>query len=288
MRSLPWKVDDATWARIKPLLPPPPYSLRGGRYRVDDRACFDAILYVLRTGCQWNALPKEEVGCSSSTAHRRFQEWEADGFFERLWAEGLTEYDALKGLKWKWQAVDGTMSKAPLGGAETGPNPTDRGKSGVKRSMLTEGGGIPLAIVVAGANRHDKMLLAVTLDGLMVPRPEPSEKARQHLCLDRGYDYESSRSEAASRGYEVHIPLPRGQERSEPYPEGNKPRRWVVERAHSWLNRSRRLLVRWEKKTENYLAFLHLACAQLLFGKVLRLSEARVAHPNRSAGLLAG
>ena len=267
MRTQPWKVDDETWARIEPLIPPPLPSLRGGGYRIDNRQVFNAILYVLRTGCQWNAIPKEL--CSSSTAHRRFQEWEAGGLFQRLWEEGLTEYESLQGIEWQWQSVDGAMTKAPFGGAATGANPTDRGKQGVKRSLLTDGKGIPLAVVTAGANRHDKMLLAATLDGIVIARPVEGEKERQHLCLDRGYDYESSRSESASRGYQVHIPRPRGQEQGE-HRVGGQARRWVVERTHSWLNRSRRLLVRWEKKSENYLAFIHLACAQLIFGKILR------------------
>jgi putative transposase len=277
MRTHPWEVDDALWARVQPLIPPQLLSLRAGRARVDDRRVFGAILYVLRTGCQWNALPREL--CSSSTAHRRFQEWRAGGFFQRLWEEGLTEYDELKGIEWEWQSLDGTMTKAPFGGAATGANPTDRGKKGVKRSLLTDGAGIPLAIVVAGANRHDKKLLAATLDGLVVARPEPTEQTRQHLSLDRGYDYDTSREEATSRAYEVHIPLPRGQQRSQPYAEGSRPRRWVVERTHSWLNRSRRLLVRWEKKAANYLAMLHLACAQLIFGKLGRLTMGRPEHP---------
>jgi putative transposase len=169
---------------------------------------------VLRTGCQWNALPKEL--CSSSTAHRRFQEWEVGGFFEELWRAGLTEYDEMQGIEWEWQAVDGAMTKSPFGGAASGANPTDRGKKGTKRSLLTEGGGIPLAIVVAGANRHDKKLLAATLDGIVVARPEPSEEARQHLVVDLGYDYESSRSEAESRAYEFHVPPRRGKECASP------------------------------------------------------------------------
>jgi putative transposase len=268
MRTHPWEVDDALWARVQPLIPPPLPSLRGGRARVDDRRVFGAILYVLRTGCQWNALPKEL--CSSSTAHRRFQEWEAGGFFRALWETGLTEYDELQGIEWEWQAVDGAMTKSPFGGAATGANPTDRGKKGTKRSLLTDGGGIPLAVVAAGANRHDMKLLAATLDGLIVARPEPNADAKPHLTMDLGYDYQACRIEAASRGYEVHIPS-RGQERRE-HGEGSRPRRWVVERTHSWLNRSRRLLVRWEKKAENYLAMLHLACAQLIFGKLGRIA----------------
>ncbi len=132
---------------------------------------------MLRTGCQWNALPKEL--CSSSTAHRRFQEWRALGLFEQLWEEGLMEYDALQGIEWEWQAVDGAITKAPFGGAATGPNPTDRGKKGTKRSLLTDGGGIPVGVVVAGANRHDMRMLAATLDGVAVLRPEPTEGPRR-------------------------------------------------------------------------------------------------------------
>jgi putative transposase len=276
MRTHPWKVDDALWARVQPLLPPPLPSLRGGRARVDDRRVFGAILYVLRTGCQWNALPKEL--CSSSTAHRRFQEWEAGGFFRALWEAGLAEYDELQGIEWEWQAVDGAMTKSPFGGAATGANPTDRGKKGTKRSLQTDGQGIPLAIVVAGANRPDMKLLAATLDGVVVARPESSEEAQPHLCLDRGYDYDTCRSEATSRGYQVHIPVPRGQEHRASAP-GGRARRWVVERTHSWLNGSRRVLVRWEKKAENYRAMLHLACAQLIFGKLVRQAMGRAAQP---------
>lgn len=284
MRTHPWEVDDTLWARVQSLIPPPLPSIRPGRSRIDDRRVFGAILYVLRTGCQWNALPKEL--CSSSTAHRRFQEWRAGGFFQRLWEEGLTEYDALHGIEWEWQAVDGAMTKAPFGGAATGANPTDRGKSGTKRSLLTDGAGIPLSVAVAGANRHDMKLLSVTLDRVVVLRPEPSEDARQHLAMDLGYDYQSCRSEAASRGYEFHIPR-RGQERRE-HGKRSRARRWVVERTHSWLNRSRRLLVRWEKKPANYLAFIHLACAQLIFGKLIRQSAGATEQPIRSAPVLAG
>jgi putative transposase len=268
MRTHPWEVDDALWARVQPLLPPPLPSLRGGRSRVDDRRVFGAILYVLRTGCQWNALPKEL--CSSSTAHRRFQEWEAGGFFQALWAAGLMEYDELKGIEWERQAVDGAMTKAPFGGAATGPT----------RLMAARRGPSAACEPTAVGSRWRSWWSEPTVTTRCRwrprwirrswPRPAPSQEARQHLCLDRGYDYEDSLEEAVTRGYEVHIPLPRGQERSQPYAEGSRPRRWVVERRHSWLNRSRRLLVRWDKKAENYLAFLHLACAQLIFGKLER------------------
>jgi putative transposase len=170
------------------------------------------------------------------------------------------------------------MTKAPLGRGATGKHPTDRAKSGTKRSMLTDGAGIPLAVAVEGANRHDSKLLVATLDGLVVARPAPTEEAKpdsqqQHLCLDAAYDSESVREELEARGYEPHISpadkKKRGERKEARRHPGGRARRWEVERTHSWLNRSRRLLVRWEKKTENYLAFIHLACAQLIFSKLL-------------------
>lgn len=212
---------------------------------------------------------------TSSTVHERFQEWERAGFFERLWEAELAEYDELEGIEWEWQSVDGVMTKkAPLGRADSearGPNPSDRAKMGVKRSVLTDGSGIPLAMAVDGANRPDSKLLVATLDGIVVARPVAEDEdccEQQHLCLDAGYDSEVVREEVKARGYEAHIrPRDRRHESEERHP-GGKARRWVVERTHSWLNRSRRLLVRWEKKTENYLAFVHLACAQLIFSKL--------------------
>jgi putative transposase len=106
-----------------------------------DRQAFEAIVYVLRTGIQWNALPRK-LG-ASSTVHDRFQEWERAGVFKAFWQAGLQDYDELIGIQWEWQAVDGAMTKAPFGHAATGANPTARGKTGAKRSLLTDGAGIP-------------------------------------------------------------------------------------------------------------------------------------------------
>jgi len=108
-----WLLPDPLWESIKPFLPPEKPKPRGGRPRVAPRRTMDAIFYVLRTGCQWKALPRS-LG-SASTAHRYFQRWLAAGVFEKLWRLGLDEYDSLKGIQWKWQALDGAMTKAPLG-----------------------------------------------------------------------------------------------------------------------------------------------------------------------------
>lgn len=130
--------------------------------------------------------------------------------------------------------------------------------------MLTDGHGIPIAVVVAGANRHDMKLLAATLDAVVVERPEPTEAAPQHLCLDKGYDYDACRQVAEQQDYIPHI-RSRGEEQQEKRViPGYRPRRWVVEVCHSWLNRFRKLLVRFEKKLETHLALLQFACAYIV------------------------
>ena len=116
-----WRIPDELWARIEPLLPArPSHPLGCHNPRVPDRAAMDAIFFVLRTGCQWNALNATGI-CSSSSAHRRFQEWVGAGVFHRLWAQGLAAYDDLVGIDWAWLAMDGAMTKAPLGGGENRP-----------------------------------------------------------------------------------------------------------------------------------------------------------------------
>jgi putative transposase len=268
-RTKPWTVSDEFWEKVEPLVPPAPSHAKGGRTRMDDRKAFAAIVYVLRTGIQWNALPRD-LG-ASSTVHDRFQEWERAGFFEELWGAGLTEYDEREGIQWEWQTIDGVMTKASLGKDATGKNPTDRAKSGTKRSMLTDGAGIPLSVAIEGASRHDAKLLVATLEDLVVARPAwEEEDDQQHMCLDAAYDSEPVREELKERGYVPHIrPADKKERKREGavHRHGGRARRWVVERTHSWLNRSRRLLVRWEKKAENYLAFIQLACAQLIFFK---------------------
>ena len=125
-----WRMPDWLWELVDPLLPaPPPHPLGCHRPRVLDRDAMDAILLVLRTGMQWNALNATGI-CSSSSAHRRFQEWEQAGVFHEIWRQGLLDYDKTVGIDWAWLACDGAMGKAPLGGAATGPNPTDRAKKG--------------------------------------------------------------------------------------------------------------------------------------------------------------
>ena len=116
-----WRIPDTLWERMEALLPKYRRSRKGGRPRSPLRQVADGIFYVLRTGCQWKAAPRE-FG-SPSTLHRYFQEWVARGIFRKLWKVALLEYDDLQGIEWKWQSMDGAMTKAPLGGEKDGQKP---------------------------------------------------------------------------------------------------------------------------------------------------------------------
>src|SRR5271167_523226 len=251
-RTKPWQVSDEVWERVCPLIPARPAHPKGGRPANDDRQMFEAIVYVLRTGIQWNALPRELA--APSTAYDRFRLWESQGVFERLWAAGLEAFDEVEGLDGTWQSLDGTQIKAPFGGGATGANPVERRKRGTKRSQLSEGHGLPLAVVLAAANRTDMTVAAATLDAIVIARPQPDEAHPQHLSLDAGYDYESTLGEVQARGYSEHV-RPNWWNRKHGHPAtaeqlaqaasrqpGKRPRRWVLERLHAWLNHNRRLI----------------------------------------------
>jgi transposase len=112
-----WEISDEIWAQMEALIPKPVdnHPLGMHRPRVPNRSAMNAILFVLRTGCQWNALNATEI-CSSSSAHRRFQEWTNADVFKEFWKRGLLEYDDVKGINWKWLSLDGAITKSPLGG----------------------------------------------------------------------------------------------------------------------------------------------------------------------------
>lgn len=140
-----WEISDEFWNLVEPLIPASPrdegktYARKpgGGRKRkYSDRLYFAAIVYVLRTGIIWNALPREKFeGVGSAMVHRKFQQWAKAGVFRDIWRRGLAEYDALKGIAWLWEAADGSNIEAPLAQESIGPNPTDRGKKRDKAEL---------------------------------------------------------------------------------------------------------------------------------------------------------
>ena len=266
-----WHIPDDLWDIIALLLPEHKNTHRfgGGRPRTPDRVCMEAILFVLRTGCQWKALNATRF-CPSSTAHDRFQEWVKAGVFQEMWKLGLMAYDDWQGIDWKWLSMDGCMTKAPLGGKKTGKNPTDRAKRGVKRSLLVDGNGIPIGLAVDGANRNDMKMARATLESIPADaaRPQPDQDNPQNLCLDKGYDFDEVREIAKEFQFTPHIPV-RGEEAQKIKRKARaKARRWVVERTHSWMNRFRGILIRWSKKPENYIAMLHMAFAFIIYGRM--------------------
>jgi putative transposase len=249
-----FRLSDELWERMKPLLPAPKaHPLGCHRLRVPNRAAMDAILLVLRTGMQWMApdfvRARRHTGGFGSGSRRMY--------LKRYGAWGcwnMTSSRASIGLKHRWA------------GKNIGPNPCDRAKGGVKHSTLTEAAGIPLAVEVAPANRHDMELVAVTLAGMMCARPVDDRTIR--LCLDLGYDYDDVRFVVRLAGFEPVV-LGRSDERENKKQRGARAHRWVVERTHSWLNRFRRLLVRWEKREDTYLAMLHFACGLIAWRSAL-------------------
>ena len=149
-------------------------------------------------------------------------------------------------------------------GKKTGPNPTDRGKLGTKRGIICEGQGIPVGVNLEAANPHDMKLLQEMIDNIVIERPAYLP-VRVNLCLDKGFDYRKCEELVVENCMRPHIRA-RGEEIKDKE-EGKKPRRWVIERDFSWLNRYRRLLIRWEKNPANYLAFIHIACCVMILSK---------------------
>ena len=158
-------------------------------------------------------------------------------------------------LHWRWRPLEQTQQIGE--------------KNGTKRSLLVDGNGIPLSLVVSGAHRHDVALLESTLDHLVIERPSGKDAPQEHLCGDKGYAGQPAQELIRGRRYIPHV-RQRGEEveakRKNPR---YRARRWVVERAHSWLNRFRKLLVRFEKKAASYEGLLELACALIVFRQVI-------------------
>ena len=251
------EIPDELWDQVEPLLAGTIAGPRRGRPPIPARTILSGIVYRLRTGSQWKALP-DQFG-SGSACHARFQSWTEAGIFRQLFEKLVEFYDDVCGVQWERASLDSAIVKAPKGGDSTGPNPTDRGKSGVKRHILTDGRGVPLAAEITAANVHDKCAAIPTVDAIVM-RASRGPRRPKNLCLDKGYDFDDVDRQIRSRGIQPHIrrrgEKPRGCRRG-------RARRWVVERTNAWHNRFRALLIRWERKATNYLALLHLACAMI-------------------------
>jgi transposase len=220
------------------------------RPRIDDAVVFDKLVEALVFGAGYERIADGD--CSATTMRRRRDEWIRLGIFDRLRLACLDAYEQMIGLDLADVAVDGCITKAPCGGECAGRSPVDRAKGGFKRSQLSDGGGIPMATVSAPANTVDHQLLGQTLDALKDFQPLP-EQVTVHL--DAGYDYRPAREALAQRGLRGEIAR-----RGVPAPI-QVGKRWVVERANSWLNDFGKLRRCTERRRACVDAYLALAAA---------------------------
>lgn len=268
-KAMQYRMPTKLWRLLKKHLPKPRHEKGPGRPRVNNRNVLDGIWHVLWTGCQWKSIERGWFDVSSSVLHERFQTWQANGLFALLFKKMVQYYARECKIGWKWQSVDSMMSPTPLGGSKSGKNPTDRGKRGSKVHLLVDERGAPLAIYITGANEHDKWSADDLIINIVVKRPY----SEQHFCADKGYDYEDVHQFIGLHNYIEHIKHRR--RRNEPKEEGAIPgeksfpaRRWVVEKTLGWLAKRRSIATRWCKKSENWLAFVHMACAQILLNLI--------------------
>ncbi len=262
------KVPERMWQRIEQLLPI--YHNRTGRPRAENRLVLNAIWFVLWSGSQWKAIERHWFGVSSSVIHERFQTWGRQGVFEKILKAMLRFYHRQGRIHWKWQSVDSKAVASPLGGADTGKNPTDRAKLGSKIHILVDQHGLPLSIFVTGANENDKWFVEALVLSILLERPT----TRQHFCADKAYDSWDVHLFVKQHHYLPHI---KHRRRVNDPPEkcpipgeySYPARRWVVERTLSWLVKRRSIRTRWCKKPENWLSFLQLACAHIAFNQAV-------------------
>lgn len=268
MPALPSWLTNPLWDQFAALLPPRPEFVATHpwgchRRRIADRIVFDKLLAVLRLGCPYEAVA--DVSCSATTLRTRRDEWIALGVFGQLARLAREAYDRIVGLELDRLAVDGAITKAPGGGECAGRSPVDRGKQGMKRSVLVDGGGIPLGRVLAGAQRNDSALLAATLDTLDEFRehlgPLPAEVT---VHLDAGYDSHQTRHRLAERGLRGQIA--RRGTKAPVQATG----RWQVERTHAWHNAFARLGRCYERRERVINAYFDLADAIITTRSLIR------------------
>jgi hypothetical protein len=275
MPALPVCLLEPLWAEFAALLPArpdrvPSHPLGCHRRRVPDRLVFEHVVAALVHGSGYERIAS--AGCSDRTIRRRLHEWAAAGLSEHLHTLALRAYDRMIGLDLEDLAADGCITKAPAGGAAAGRSPVDRGKQGLKRSVVTDGAGVPLHLVAAGANRHDSPLLGPTLAGLDKLDRFPE---RSTVHLDRGYDNGPTRGLLDALGLDGAIAR-----KGVPAPV-QAGARWVVERTHSWMNGYGKLRRCTEQAKAVVDFYLFLAAALVVVRQLILRARTRYRWPGR-------
>jgi transposase len=249
-------LPDDLWQVIEPLLPPErpkPY----GRKPVPNRKALAGILFVLKTGIQWEYLP-QEMGCGCGmTCWRRLRDWQKAGVWDRVLYVLLDRLGQQDRIDWSRVSVDASAVRAKGGGEKTGRNPTDRGKLGSKHHLIVDRNGVPLAPpMLTPANQHDSVPLNEVLDSIRPIRQRRGRRRRRPAKLHADKAYDHRRCRAACR---VRSIVPRIARRGIESPTKLGRFRWVVERSLAWLHNFRRLMVRHERRADIHQAFLTLA-----------------------------
>lgn len=275
MPVLPVCLLEPLWVQFSALLPErprfaPTHPLGCHRERIEDRVVFEHVIAALVHGSGYERIASP--GCSDGTIRRRLKEWAAAGLSEQVHALALEAYDRMLGLELEDLAVDGCITKAPSGGEVAGRSPVDRGKGGLKRSVVTEGTGLPLHLVAAGANRHDAPLLEPTLAGLDKLDGLPGEPT---VHLDRAYDGGPTRALLEALGFDGAIAR-----KGVPAPV-QAGTRWVVERTHSWMNSYGKLRRCTEKRAAVVDFYLFLAAALVVIRQLIQRARLRYRWPAR-------
>jgi len=234
-----------------------------GRPQKDSEPLVAGMYYLLRTGCQWNALPL----CfgASKTIYHRFVELVKLGAFQKIWKSFLMLYDRKNGLRLQEQSIDSNHKKSPLGGDKTGKSPVDRRKLGTKLNLAVEENGIPIGATIARANQHDTQLFIPIIDDL---QNQINQSKNHYLHTDKGYSSKKNHKEAVSRNFTPV--MPEKKPKNKPYKTLPKKdtKRWVVERTFSWINRFRRVFVRYERKSKYFLSMVQFTFQIMIFKKI--------------------
>ncbi|HZU46379.1 MAG TPA: IS5 family transposase [Mycobacterium sp.] len=260
-------VPDELWALVEPLIPAAKTRPQGGGMsRVDDRAVFTAIVFVLTSGCAWRHLPPS-FGVTVPTAHRRFSEWTRAGLWRRLHHAVLDELGSRGLIDWSRAVVDAASVRAKKGVRLTGPNPVDRGKAGSKIHALSDRAGLPLAVGVSAANTHDNHALKPLVKAIPAIRSRrgPRRARPTKLHADKAYDVTVLRRWLRQRGITPRIAR-KGVESSTTLGK----HRWVIERSIAWLFGYRRLTIRYERHAHLFCAFLTLAAVLTCYKKLAK------------------
>jgi putative transposase len=259
------RLDERLEAYAAPLLDELFPQRARGRKQVNLIRVLNGILYHARTGCSWRLLPME-FG-DYRTVHRWFIRLAEASFFRDFWELMLRESEDSQAVDWSWASIDGSFTRGAFGQQKSGPNPTDRGKGGSKRSVMVDGGGYPISIATDAANVHDCHLLKPTLDNAFKPK---NYNGLRHLALDAGYDNNISRLALRGSRFVVHLKRIREEglvKHTIPGDDG-EPRRWKVERAHAWSHHFQTIKVRRAKKAVLYDAALELAASLLWYRRL--------------------